>query len=99
MQFDAELMQEFLDKLEAKDPAVAHLLVNDPDGIDAMLLQFPAYSGVPTQTKAIQQEIEALWFGEDDTISATSESIISVTVKDALTEEQTQAITTTILAA
>ena len=99
VQFDAELTQEFLDKLEAKDPAVAHLLVNDPDGIDAMLLQLPAYSGVPTQTKAIQQEIEALWFGEDNTISATSESIISVTVTDAITEGQTQAITTTILAA
>ena len=92
-------MQEFLDKLEAKDPAVESLLVNDPDGIDTMLLQFPAYSGDPSQTKAIQQEIEALWLGEDDTITATSESIISVTFTDAIRERQTQAITTTILAA
>ena len=99
VQLDARLMQEFLDKLEAKDPAVERLLVNDPDGIDAMLLQFPAYSGDPSQTKAIQQEIEALWLGEDDTITATSESIISVTVTDAIKERQTQAITTTILAA
>ena len=92
-------MQEFLDKLEANGPAVERVLVNDPDGIDVMLLQFPAYSGDPSQTKAIQQEIEALWFSEDDTITATSESIISVTVTDAITERQTQAITTTILAA
>ncbi len=99
VQLDAKLMQEFLDKLEAKDPDVAHLLVNDPEGIDAMLLQFPAYSGNPSQTKAIQQEIESLWFGEDDTITATSESIISVTVTGAIKEGQTQAITTTILAA
>ena len=35
------LIQEFVDKLEAKDPTAAHLLVNDPEGIDAMLLQFP----------------------------------------------------------
>ena len=99
VQLDARLMQEFLDKLEANGPAVERVLVNDPDGIDVMLLQFPAYSGDPSQTKAIQQEIEALWFGEDDTITATSESIISVTVTDAITERQTQAITTTILAA
>ena len=99
IQFDAALMQEFIDKLEAKDPSVRHVLVNDPNGIDAMLLQFPAYSGEPSNTKVIQEEIEALWFGEDDTITVTSESIISVTVTDSITERQTEAITTTVLAA
>ena len=32
LELDPELMQEFLDKLEARDPAVAHSLVNDPAG-------------------------------------------------------------------
>ncbi len=99
VELDPALMQEFIDKLEAKDPALARLLVNDPDGVDAMLLQFPAYSDDPTHTKVIQQEIEALWFGEDDTITATSGSIISITVTDAITERQTEAISTTVAVA
>ena len=99
VQLDPELMREFLNKLEAREPAVAHLLVDDPEGIDAMLLQFPTYTNDPAATKVIQEDIEALWFGDDDAITATSESIISVTVTDAITERQTEAIVTTIVAA
>ena len=99
VQLDPALMQLFVDKLEEKDPAVERILVNNPDGIDAMLLQFPAYSSDPAQTKLIQQELESLWFGDDDAVTATSESIISVTVTDSITERQSEAITTTILAA
>ena len=96
---DPELMQEFLGKLEATDPAVAHVLVNNPDGIDAILLQFPIYSDDPEATKAIQEDIEALWFGEDDDITATSETIISITVTDEIKDRQTEAISTTIAVA
>ena len=99
VQLDPGLMQEFLDRLEAADPAVAHLLVNDPEGVDAILLQFPTYAGDPTATKAIQEDIEALWFGDDDAITATSVSIISVTVTDSITDRQTEAISTTVIAA
>ena len=99
VQLDAGLMQDVLDKLEKMDPAMAHLLVNDPDGIDAMLLQFPTFTNDPTQTRAMQEAIEALWFGESDALTATSESIISVTVTDSITERQTEAISTTIVAA
>ena len=99
VQLDPALMQEFVNKLEETDPATAHVLVNNPDGIDAMLFQFPTYSGDPAQTKLLQEEIEGLWFGEDDALTATSESIISVTVTDSITERQTEAITTTIMAA
>lgn len=60
VQLDPALMQEFLDKLQAKDPAVAHSLVNDPEGIDAILLQFPTYSDEPAATKRLQGDIEAL---------------------------------------
>ncbi len=99
VQFDQALMQEFLERLEAKDPSLGRILVNNPDGPDAMLLQFRAINSDPSSTKVLQDEIEALWFGEDDTITATSESIISVTVTDSITERQTEAITSTILAA
>ena len=99
VQVDPVLMQQFIDQLEARDPAVRRLLVNDPQGIDSMLVQFPTYSGDPGLTKLIQSDIEGLWFGDDAAITATSESIISVTVTDSITERQTEAITTTILAA
>ena len=93
------MIQEFVDKLEVKDPTAAHLLVNDPEGIDAMLLQFPTYSDDPSRTKVLQEEIEALWFGDDDAITATSVAIISLTVTDAITDRQTEAIGSTVLVA
>ena len=99
VQLDPALMQEVLDKLETMDPAFARVLVNNPQGIDAMLLQFPSYGGDRAQTKVLQQELEALWAGDDDAITATSESIISVTVTNSVTERQTEAIATTIAAA
>ena len=92
-------MQEFLDKLEARDPAVVHSLVNDPAGSDAILLQFPAYSHDPAATKLIQEEIDELWAGDDDAVTATSLSIISITVTDEITGRQTQAISTTVAVA
>ena len=99
VQLDPRMMQEFLDRLQAQDPTLAHLLVNNPEGIDAILLQFPAYSDDSTQTKVIQQDIEALWFGDDDAITATSGSIVSITTTDAITERQTEAISMTIAVA
>ena len=99
VRLDPGLMQQFLDKLETKeDPAFAHSLVNDPNGIDTILLQFPAYTGDPRASKVLQEDIEARWLGEN-ALTATSESIISVTVTDAITERQTEAISTTIAAA
>ncbi|MCY4108795.1 MAG: MMPL family transporter, partial [Chloroflexi bacterium] len=53
----------------------------------------------PGQTKVLQQQLEELWAGDDDAITATSESIISITVTDSITERQTEAIATTIAAA
>ena len=52
-----------------------------------------------TQTKELQRELEELWAGDDDAITATSESIISITVTDSVTARQTEAIATTIAAA
>ena len=96
VELDSALMQELLDTLEARDPAVAHVLVNDPEGIDAMLLQFPAYTDDPEETEMIQEEIDALWLGDDDAITATSLSITSVTVTDEITSRQTESISATI---
>ena len=99
LQLDPDAMQEFLDKLSARDPTLARALVNDPHGVDAMLVQFPAYSGDPAVTRELQEDIEALWFGDDGAVTATSLDIVAVAVTDEITGRQTQAISTTIAVA
>ena len=99
VQLDPDKMQQFVDKLEARDPTATHLLVNDPNGIDAMLLQFPTYSDNPARTKVLQEELEALWFGDAAAITVTSVAIISINVTDAITEGLTEAIGATVLVA
>ena len=84
--FDTVLMQDFLDKLETREPAVARFLVDDPQGIEAILLQFPAYTDDPEGTSVIQEEIEELWFDDDRDITAISDSIVSIAVTDQITE-------------
>ena len=82
-----------------KDPALSRVLDNNPDGVDALLLQFPAYTGNPAATKQLQDEIEARWFGADDTITVTSEAVISFAVTDAIKDTQTESIGATVAAA
>ena len=92
-------MQQVLDKLIEREPDLTHFLVNNPEGQDIMLLQFPTYLGNPEQTRMIQKESEALWFGEDSAITATSPSIVAIAVTDQITDGQTEAISTTIAVA
>ena len=99
IRLDPKLMQELLDKLEAKDPAVSHSLANHPSGIDTILVQFPAYTGDPEASRGLQGDIEELWSGDDDAITATSDSIISFAVTDAIRDRQTESIATTIVVA
>ena len=99
VELDPALMQQLLDRIEARDPALAHSLVNDPAGVDAILLQFPAFTGDPAASRSLQQELEALWPGDDDALTATSETIISFAVTDAIRDRQTESIGTTVAAA
>ncbi len=99
VQIDAALMQQLLDRIEQIDPAFGRVLVNNPDGIDSILLQFPIYTSDSKLTEQIQSDIEALWFGDDESITATSESIISITVTGAITDGQTTSIIATIAVA
>ncbi len=99
IRLDPGLMQEFIDNLEAKDPAIARSIVNDPDGIDTILVQFPAYTGDPEASRRLQEDIEDIWSGDDAAITATSESIISFAVTDAIRDRQTESIATTIVVA
>ena len=99
VQIDPVLMEEFLTQLGEKEPALATVLVDNPDGTDAILLQFPIYSDDSEAATLIQEEIEALWSGDDGSITATSVGISSVTVTDQITARQTEAITTTVAVA
>ena len=94
-----EMMQQILDRLEMLDPLSAHLLANNPEGTDAILIQFPAYTGDPAATKELQKDIENLWLGDDRAITATSDSIISFAVTDAIRDRQTESIGTTVAVA
>ncbi len=47
VELDPELMQEVVDGLVAREPQLARFLVNDPEGVDKMLLQFPIYLDYP----------------------------------------------------
>ena len=99
VELDPVLMQEFVDKLVAREPELARFLINDPEGMDSMLLQFPTYLHEPEQTRMIQEEIEGLWHGDDSAITAISDSIVSVAVTDQITGGQTQSIGTTVAVA
>ena len=99
MELDRQKMQQVLDMLVEREPGLAHFLVNNPNGIDTMLLQFPTYLGNPEQSRMIQEETEQLWFGEDSAITAISPEIVAVAVTDQITDGQTEAISTTIAVA
>ena len=93
------LMRLLLHRLDAMDPALDHVLANNPAGIDAILLQFPTYTDDPGATAVLQEEIEALWSGDDEAITVTSTSVLSVTVTDQITSRQTEAISSTVAVA
>ncbi len=94
VRLDGALMQELIDEIEARDPALRHSPVNDP-----ILLQFPASTGDPAASKRLQEDVEAVWGGDDDALTATSDSIISFVVTDTIRDRQTESIGTTIAAA
>ena len=99
VRLDGALMQELIDEIEARDPALRHSLVNDHAGVDTILLQFPASTGDPAASKRLQEDVEAVWAGDDDALTATSDSIISFVVTDTIRDRQTESIGTTIAAA
>ena len=99
VELNSALMQQVLDRLGELEPSFSRVMVNDPNGIDTMLLQFPAFTDDLAITALMQEQIEGLWFGEDDTITATSLAILSVAVGQQITEGQAGAVGTTVAAA
>ncbi|MDE2940815.1 MAG: MMPL family transporter [Chloroflexota bacterium] len=99
VRLDQALMQELIDEIATRDPALSHALVNDPTGMDTILVQFAAYTGDPAASRNLQADVEELWLGDDGTITATSDSIVSFAVTDEIRDRQTESITTTVFVA
>ena len=100
LQVDRELVQEFVMRMEEREPdEMARVLAEDPDGVDTMLLQFQAYTGDQQRTRWMQEDVEGLWFGDDEEITVTSSEIRYVVVNDEIRETQTQTTVMTIVAA
>ena len=99
VELDPGLMQQVVDELVEKEPELAHFLVNNPDGLDTMLLQFPIFPNDPVGTRMLHEDIEELWLGDDSAVTATSASIVAIAVTDQITDGQTESISTTIAVA
>ena len=78
---------------------MGRVLVNNPDGTDTLLLQFRAFSGESEETEGMVEDIDGLWFGNNDAVTMASQDIQTLAVTEEITERQTEAIITTIAAA
>ena len=96
LDLDPELMQELLDKLAELEPELGRFLINNPGGVDTILVQFPSYTNFPEGTKTLQEDVEAIWLGDDSALVVTSYDVVAVAVTDQITGRQTEAISTTI---
>ena len=97
---DPAKVQVILDRLENLDPeGFRRVAVDDPDGVDALLVQFQALSGDQVRAERMMAGIQGLWYGDEKELTATSEEIVGVEISRAIKKSQTSAIVTTILAA
>ena len=97
---DPVKVQAILDRLENLDPeGFRQVAVDNPDGVDALLVQFQALSGDQARAERMMADIQGLWYGDEKELTATSEEIIGVEISRAITDSQTSAIATTILVA
>ena len=97
---DPSLALEFLDRLAANDPeAVDRVLVDEPEGIDTLLIQFRAWQGDQERSAAMLDDINALWFGNDEDFTTTSGGIVSLEIASSITQSQTRSIITIIVVA
>ncbi len=92
-------MQSFLDQLQERHPGIGNYLVSDPSGIDQILVQFPAYGLDADRVRHLQGDLEEIWQGDDRTITATSDGVVSVAVTDEITSRQTESIVATVIVA
>ncbi|MEM7096213.1 MAG: MMPL family transporter [Actinomycetota bacterium] len=98
---ESAVIEEALDIIEGADPAAFASVVayGAGDDVDRMLVQFDAFSGDLEATRSLIEEVDGLWLGPDEEVTAISGQIIGLEVSDSLTESQGNSIVLTVLAA
>lgn len=94
-------IKEGLDLLQAADPSAFDAVVSyGVDGQpDRTILQFNAFTGDVERTRQLIEDIDSLWFGDDDEITTIANGITAIEVTDSLTNSQGTSIALTIVAA
>ena len=93
-------VQALLDRLEEVDPVgFSQVAVNNPGGTDLTLVQFNAFTGDQDLTVQMVDDLEGLWFGDRQQITATSGDITALEITAAMTDGQSTSIAITLLAA
>ena len=93
-------IQAIVDRLKELDPdGFMKVAVDNPNGPDTLLIQFEALTGDQERAERMVDDIQGLWFGREEEITATSDEVVGLEVVNAMTSSQTASIATTILAA
>ena len=97
---DPAQIQAIIDRLEDLDPdGFARVAVNNPDGPDTLLMTFQALTGDQARTGRMVDDVNGLWFGDDEALTPVSGDVLGIEVVDTMTSNQTTSILGTILAA
>ena len=97
---DPARIQAIIDRLEELDPeGFGQVAVDNPNGPDTLLIQFQALTGDQDRAGRMVEDINGLWFGDEDELTVTSAQVVGLEVLNAMTGSQTASIAVTALAA
>ena len=96
-----EVIQEALDIMESYDPEgfASVVAYGGPGEPDRTIVQFDALSSDQKATSELVDDIEGLWLGPDDEVTAISNQVTGLVITNSLEETQAQSIFITIIAA
>ena len=94
---ESAVIESVYDELRAIDPdGLTAVAAFHPEGLDATIIQFPARTGDQDASRRLVEQVERLWFGEDDAIVTIGGEIVTVSITDELTASQTTGVGVTI---
>ena len=97
---DPAQIQAIIDRLEENDPeGFAAVAIDDPDGVDTLLIQFEALTGDQERAARMVDDVYGLWFGDERGVTVISDEVVALEVVGAMTDSQTESIILTVLAA
>ena len=96
---DPVQVQAILDRVAELDPeGFEQVAVVDPNGPDALIIQFEALTGDQDRTAEMVQDLNGLWFGGREQLTATSGEITALEITSAMADSQTDSIVITMVA-